>query len=143
MEGLLSDKNPLIKKVRRAIQRGTLTDDGFAIAEGRHLLEEALKSKADIGMLIVAESAQNSVLEITKSRKMRIAMLWDADFAALASTESPQGVITLVKAKGMDPGSISAGPSHDRCARWDPGSGERRGRYCAPPKRSGLPGPYF
>jgi len=40
---LLSEKNPLLKQVRRAVARGSLTEDGFAIAESFHLLEEALR----------------------------------------------------------------------------------------------------
>ena len=44
-ETLASEKNPLLKEVRRAIARGSLTDDGLAVAEGFHLFEEALRSR--------------------------------------------------------------------------------------------------
>ena len=54
----LSDKNPLVKQIRRAVSRGTLTEDGYAVAEGAHLLEEALAAKCEIGAVIVAESAR-------------------------------------------------------------------------------------
>jgi TrmH family RNA methyltransferase len=97
MEVLLSDKNPLLKQVRRAVQKGSLTDDGFAVAEGFHLLEEALKSSAEISTVIVAQSVNGAVQSHVKGLKMRVATVRDADFAALASTESPQGVIALVK----------------------------------------------
>src|SRR5580692_5053312 len=97
MEVLLSDKNPLLKQVRRAVQKGSLTDDGFAIAEGFHLFEEALKSNAEIGTVIVSQSVNGAVQSHVKGLKMRVATVRDADFAALASTETPQGVIALVK----------------------------------------------
>src|SRR5271165_432264 len=97
MQVLLSDKNPLLKQVRRAVQRGSLTDDGFAVAEGFHLLEEALKSGAEISAVIVAQSVNGAVQSHVKGLKMRVATVRDADFAALASTESPQGVLALVK----------------------------------------------
>jgi TrmH family RNA methyltransferase len=97
MEVLLSDKNPLLKQVRRAVHKGSLTDDGFAVAEGFHLLEEALKSNAEISTVIVAQSVNGAIQSHVKGLKMRVATVRDADFAALASTETPQGVISLVK----------------------------------------------
>jgi RNA methyltransferase, TrmH family len=97
MDVVLSEKNPLLKQVRRAVQKGGLTDDGFAVAEGFHLLEEALKSNAAIGTVIVSQSVKDAIQAHVKGVKIRVVTVRDADFAALASTESPQGVITLVK----------------------------------------------
>ncbi len=97
MEALLSDKNPLLKQVRRAVQKGSLTDDGFAVAEGFHLLEEALKSNAEIGAVIVSQSVKGAIQSHVKGLKMRVATVRDGDFASLASTETPQGVISLVR----------------------------------------------
>src|SRR5580704_5234398 len=97
MEALLSDKNPLFKQVRRAVQKGSLTDDGFAIAEGFHLLEEALKSQAEIGSVIVSQSVKGAIQSHVKGLKMRVVTVRDADFSNLASTETPQGVISLIR----------------------------------------------
>ena len=97
MEVLLSEKNPLLKQVRRAVQKGSLTEDGFAIAEGFHLLEEALKSHAEIGTVIVTQSVKSAIQAHVKGLKLRVVTVRDADFALLASTETPQGVIALVK----------------------------------------------
>jgi len=59
MHTLLSDKNPLLKEVRRAAARGELTSgrrptDGLAVAEGFYLLEEALGSRREIPVVIAA-----------------------------------------------------------------------------------------
>src|SRR5580698_1467322 len=97
MEVLLSEKNPLLKQVRRAVQKGTLTDDGFAVAEGFHLLEEALASNATIGTVIVTQSVNGAVQSHVKGLRLRVVTVRDQDFAALASTETPQGVLALVK----------------------------------------------
>ena len=85
----LSDKNPLVKQIRRAVSRGTLTEDGYAVAEGAHLLEEALRAKCEIGAVIVAESAR---MHYPDAR-----VVSDHTFRELASTETPQGVIALVR----------------------------------------------
>lgn len=104
-KAFLSDKNPLLKQVRQAVARGSLTSDGFAVAESVHLLEEALASGCEIASVIVAESAADaSALSAAVHRgspqavpDLRIVYVRDAVFAGLSSTEASQGVITLVK----------------------------------------------
>jgi RNA methyltransferase, TrmH family len=92
-ETLLSDKNPLLKDVRRAANQGTLTSDGFALAEGPHLLEEALRSAAEIGAIIVAESSRVSLTPAAR----RIVRVADTTFNSLTTTDSPQGVLSLIR----------------------------------------------
>jgi TrmH family RNA methyltransferase len=95
---LLSDKNPLLKQVRRAVARGSLTDDGFAVAESFHLLEEALASECEIGAVIVAESVRSTVTTHVRGlKRTRVLAVADNTFAQLASTDAPQGVIALVR----------------------------------------------
>lgn len=97
IETLISEKNPLLKDVRRAAAQGTLTDAGFAIAEGFHLLEEAIASEAHIEAVIAAESAQSQTAERTsKLAGARLIAVPDALFSNLTTTSQPQGVITLV-----------------------------------------------
>jgi TrmH family RNA methyltransferase len=96
-ETLTSPKNPLLREVRRAIARGSLTGDGLAVAEGVHLLEEALASRVEIGTVILAESARGRVDSLVSRLAGRVVAVSDDAFAGLASTESPQGVIALVR----------------------------------------------
>jgi TrmH family RNA methyltransferase len=87
-----SPANPLVRDVRKAVARGQLTEDGLWVAEGFHLLEEALRSGREIPAVLVAESAQSRV-----KTNARIAVLPDSLFQTIASTETSQGVIALVK----------------------------------------------
>src|SRR5260370_5758908 len=94
----ISDKNPLLKQVRRAVARGSLTEDGFAVAESFHLLEEALASECEIGAVIVAESVRSTVTAHVRGlKRTRVLAVADATFAQLASTDAPQGVLALVR----------------------------------------------
>lgn len=95
METVSSDKNPLLKQVRRAVSRGSLTDDGFAVCEGIHLLDEALASRCEIHAVILAESAAAS--DHHDLNRVRQIAVPDKLFRELASTETTQGVIALVK----------------------------------------------
>lgn len=61
MPTLTSPRNPLLKEVRKAVQRGSTTEDGFAVAESFHLLEEALRSDCEIAVVFAAESVRSAV----------------------------------------------------------------------------------
>jgi TrmH family RNA methyltransferase len=97
-ETLSSDKNPLLKQIKRAVARGSLTDDGYAVAESFHLLEEALKSNCEIGAVIVAESVKGTVsTHVRGLKRTRVIAVPDSIFNELTSTETTQGVIALVR----------------------------------------------
>ncbi|HLK17737.1 MAG TPA: RNA methyltransferase [Bryobacteraceae bacterium] len=98
MQTLTSARNPMLKEVRKAILRGTLTEDGFAVAESFHLLEEALRSDCEVGTVFAAESVKSAVeRHIGGLKKTRVAVLPDELFASVSGTQASQGVIALVK----------------------------------------------
>ena len=95
---IISAANPIVKDVRRAIARGGLTDEGYCVAEGFHLLEEALRSDRDVPVVLAAESVRDTVARhISGLKTSRTVVLADALFQAIASTETSQGVIALVR----------------------------------------------
>src|SRR5216684_7067953 len=95
---LTSPRNPLLKEVRKAILRGTLTEDGLCVAESFHLLEEALRSDCAVKAVLAARSVQSAVeTHVRRLQGIRVAVLPDALFQSLASTESSQGVMALVE----------------------------------------------
>ncbi|MDX1980957.1 MAG: RNA methyltransferase [Bryobacteraceae bacterium] len=95
---MISLKNPLLKEIRRALVRGTLTGDGYAVAETFHLLEEALRSDCQVGTVLAAESVRPAVEQhVRKLRGVQLVILPDRALEQLATTESSQGVIALVK----------------------------------------------
>ncbi len=74
--------------------KGSLTSDGCCIAEGFHLLDEALRSTADVRAVVVNESAFEKLPDLPES--IRMIGIPDPLFAGIASTETTQGVITLL-----------------------------------------------
>lgn len=94
---ITSAQNPLLKDVRRAIARGSLTEEGLMVAEGFHLLEEALRSERQVRRILVASSVRSAVESHTRAlRGVRLAVLDDGLFQQIAATETSQGVIALV-----------------------------------------------
>ena len=98
VEFLTSNRNPLLKDIRRAIIRGSLTESGSAVAETFHLLEEALKSECQIEAVITAESVRKMVeTHIGGLRNVRLIVVPDGLFEELSATETSQGVMALVR----------------------------------------------
>jgi TrmH family RNA methyltransferase len=98
VETITSSANPLLKDVRRAASRGALTEQGWCIAESFHLLEEALRSDCEVHAVLASESARAAVEEqLSRAAAIRLLVLPDALLDSIAATETPQGVIALVK----------------------------------------------
>lgn len=98
MTTLVSARNPLLKDVRKAVARGTVTEEGLAVAESFHLLEEALRSDCEIPFVFAAESVRAAVESHVRGlKKTRLHVLPEDVFRGLSATESSQGVMALVK----------------------------------------------
>jgi TrmH family RNA methyltransferase len=105
VETLISDKNPLLKEVRRLAAGGAPGEDRLVLAEGPHLLDEAVRSRIDIHAVILAESAG----EPAGVGATRVVRVLDGLFNKLASTESPQGVLALVRMPQWTPADVLRG----------------------------------
>jgi TrmH family RNA methyltransferase len=88
----------VLKEVRKAILRGTTTEDGFCVAESFHLLEEALRGDCEIRAVFAAESVRSAVESHVRGLKqMQVTVLSDELFRSISSTEASQGVVALVR----------------------------------------------
>lgn len=95
---ITSPSNPLLREVRRAIGRGERTSDGLCVAEGFHLLEEALRSGRDVPTVLTSEAVRETVdRQVRGLTGTRTVVLPDALFQSTAATETSQGVIALVR----------------------------------------------
>jgi TrmH family RNA methyltransferase len=95
---LTSARNPLLREIRKAVIRGSLTESGYCVAETFHLLEEALRSDCEISAVIASEAVRDTVeSRIAGVRGLDLISVPDELFRDLAATETSQGVITLVR----------------------------------------------
>ena len=97
-ERITSAANPLLKDVRRAIARGSLTDDGWCVAETFHLLEEALRSDCEVKTVLAAESVRSAAeAHVGGLRGVKVVVTPDELLQGISATETAQGVLALVK----------------------------------------------
>ncbi|MFL6449837.1 MAG: TrmH family RNA methyltransferase [Bryobacteraceae bacterium] len=97
---LTSLQNPLLKSIRRAAARGKPTDEGLYIAEGPHLLEEALRSAWSVEKILATELAfekHEALLARTDAEQIEISA---EALSAIADTETSQELLTLLRPRG-------------------------------------------
>jgi TrmH family RNA methyltransferase len=87
----------LIKDLRRAILRGSLTEKGLCAAESFHLLREALRSGRRVDSVIASERVQRAIEEQFGNDELSVALVPEQLFQTIATTEASQGVIALVE----------------------------------------------
>lgn len=98
VEVISSPANPLLKEIRRAIVRGSTTEDGYCVAESFHLLEEALRSDCEVHAVLAADTVRQIVENhVKRLSRVRLVVLPSALFQRVAGTESSQGVLALVR----------------------------------------------
>ena len=64
-----SVRNPLLQNIRKAVSNGRPTDDGLIIAEGPHLVEEALKGFWPIARVVTTPQGRVRHAELLERRQ--------------------------------------------------------------------------
>jgi TrmH family RNA methyltransferase len=98
---LTSTKNPLLRDIRKAVERGSLTSGGLCVAEGFHLLEEARRSRCELVSVLVADSVS--------ADHDSDYIVPDEVLASVSSTENSQGVLALVRPAEYRPDDLFTG----------------------------------
>ena len=94
---LTSTQNPLLKSLRRATGAGRPTDEGLLVAEGPHLLEEALRGTWHIEKIIGTAEALERHRTLLEQARAEVVEVPRRAFASIASTESTQEVLSLLR----------------------------------------------
>jgi TrmH family RNA methyltransferase len=95
-EFITSPANPLLKEIRRAVNRSGLTADGCCVAETLHLLDEALCSHCGVRVVLAGDSVRHTVEPLLSGRDdIRFGVVPDKLLDA-----SNQGVVSLVDPPG-------------------------------------------
>jgi RNA methyltransferase, TrmH family len=94
---ITSNRNPVMQDIRRAASSGRPTEDGCIVAEGPHLLEEALDSAWRIERVIATSEACERHSRLLQNTGATVTEVSERAFAAAADTENTQGVIALLR----------------------------------------------
>src|SRR5947209_8009455 len=94
---LTSAKNPRLQAVRKAATTGRPTEDGLVVIEGPHLLEEAYGSPWRVEQVFTTAEGLDRHDGLLSQTDAEIVQLPPAVFRSIATTESPQDVLALVR----------------------------------------------
>jgi TrmH family RNA methyltransferase len=96
---LTSLQNPLLKSVRRAASRGRPTDEGLYLAEGPHLLSEALRGTWRVEKILGTASAFEKYRDLLQRAQAEQVDISSEALSAIADTETSQELLTLLRPK--------------------------------------------
>lgn len=94
---LTSTHNPLLQKIRRAVEQGRPLEDGSVVAEGPHLLAEALTGEWEVADILCSSAARERHSRLLEGRT--VTEVGDHAFAKLSATEQTQGVLCVLRPK--------------------------------------------
>jgi len=91
--------NAAVKQLRRAFDRGELTEDGYLAIDGLRIVEEAIRSGLRFKAVFFSASGENKADRLLPQigAHTETLLLSDQLFASAVSAETPQGVAALVR----------------------------------------------
>lgn len=112
MKAIASADNPLYKSLKTLNTAKGRGKQGLFIAEGPHLVEEALKSGAEIRFAVIRDDAiekHDPLLRKAENAGGEVLSFAPKLFNALADTDTPQGILAVVGIKKRTLGEVSRG----------------------------------
>jgi TrmH family RNA methyltransferase len=97
---LTSSHNPLLRKVRRAVEDGRATDSGALVAEGPHLVGEALRSNWTVEHVLFSDEHKDRhhrLLRDASAKGIETIEIGARAFRVLSETAHGQGILSLVR----------------------------------------------
>lgn len=93
--------------LRKLKQKKYRDSESAFIIEGKHLIEECLKSgfyNKNIQYVVVSKDFSDSyILKILNRKKIQIQYSSEKNISSLSETETPQGIIALVRKRNREP----------------------------------------
>ena len=98
-ERIESRENRWLKRFRAALEARPEKDGAPMGVEGPHMVEEALRSGLAAEAVLVSDSGERHLTRLRRSLHAKTPVLRTSDrlFAAVAATETPQGIAALVE----------------------------------------------
>jgi TrmH family RNA methyltransferase len=107
---LTSTKNRVLQNIRYATAHGRPLDDGRIVIEGPHLLEEAVRSRWTIEQVFATPESGHRHGELLARVEAELTEVPSRVFASIASTETTQQLLALVRPNAGTWEEIFGGP---------------------------------
>ncbi|HHY82395.1 MAG TPA: RNA methyltransferase [Clostridiales bacterium] len=101
-EIITSPSNSNIKRIKSLMMKKFRDSEKLFIAEGRKMVAEALLSDYEVELLVFSESFSELLPIETEDRAVRRLVVKDSLFGSLSDTQTPQGILAVIKQKSFD-----------------------------------------
>ena len=97
MDIISSTKNEKIKELVKLQTAKGRKKTGFYLLEGEHLVEEAIKEKAPIELIVVSSNRMEDYQYLLEQTAVHVLVVSEEVFQKLSMTETTQGILAAVK----------------------------------------------
>ena len=97
MDIISSTKNEKIKELAKLQTAKGRKKAGLYLLEGEHLVEEAIKEKAPIELIVISSNRMEDYQYLLEQTVVQILVVSQDVFQKLSMTETTQGILTIVK----------------------------------------------
>ncbi|MER2063382.1 MAG: RNA methyltransferase [Alkalibacterium sp.] len=97
MERIESLQNKQVKEWKKLLTRRGRKKQGRYLIEGLHLVEEALKSSAEVETLIIREDKREDYLELIEKNTVKAVEVTEEISGMLSDAVTEQGILAVVK----------------------------------------------
>jgi TrmH family RNA methyltransferase len=99
---ITSTRNPLLQKIRKAVLAGRPTEDGLIVAEGPHLLEEALRGSWRVEQVLTTPAGRIKYADLLQRVDAEVVEVAGRAFESAADTQHSQQILALLKPRNWN-----------------------------------------
>jgi RNA methyltransferase, TrmH family len=99
---ITSTRNPLLQKIRKAVLAGRPTEDGLIVAEGPHLLEEALRGSWRVEQVLTTPAGRIKYADLLQRVDAEVVEVAGPAFESAADTQHSQQILALLKPRNWN-----------------------------------------
>lgn len=94
---ITSPDNPVLRMIRKAVRAGRPTDEGLVMAEGPHLVQEAIRSNWRTDSIFTTFESEKRYAGLLQDTSIKAFQLSARAFSSVAGTETSQGIFSLLE----------------------------------------------
>jgi len=103
--------NPLLQKIRKAVRDGRQTEDGLIVAEGPHLLEEALRGVWTIVRVVTTAEGRSKYASLLQRTDAEVTDVSARAFHSISGTQHSQELLALLQPRTWTWSDLTRGPA--------------------------------
>ena len=99
---ITSTRNPLLQTIRKAVSSGRPTEKGLVVAEGPHLVEEALRGAWRVAQVVTTPEGRNRYADLLQRIDAEVVDVAGRAFESVSETRHSQQILALLEPRSWN-----------------------------------------